>query len=197
MKLRGKETQYFWDIVAMCDDKTIMGHHFHKSSDEDLVALYKQEYLNSVEEKEDQATINSHIEFSDNFEYLIKRRFMRCMWKSYPEYQFYFQDWTDEEIVALNNFMKPYTVPAGFGYLVLSDWIGDIRAGDKQKKFWEYLKKEYNLKRFVSVSQVIKTKQFTPYETYMKRNEQVVRLEDIGLFFLLKKEKEFKLFYYD
>ena len=197
LKLRGKETQYFWDIVAMCDDKTIMGHHFHKSSDEDLVALYKQEYLNSVEEKEDQATINSHIEFSDNFEYLIKRRFMRCMWKSYPEYQFYFQDWTDEEIVALNNFMKPYTVPAGFGYLVLSDWIGDIRAGDKQKKFWEYLKKEYNLKRFVSVSQVIKTKQFTPYETYMKRNEQVVRLEDIGLFSSLKKEEEFKFFYYD
>lgn len=197
LKLRGKETQYFWDIVAMCDDKTIMGHHFHKSSDEDLVALYKQEYLNSVEEKEDQATINSHIEFSDNFEYLIKRRFMRCMWKSYPEYQFYFQDWTDEEIVALNNFLKPYTVPAGFGYLVLSDWIGDIRAGDKQKKFWEYLKKEYNLKRFVSVSQVIKTKQFTPYETYMKRNEQVVRLEDIGLFSSLKKEEEFKFFYYD
>lgn len=197
LKLRGKETQYFWDIVAMCEDKKIMNQYFHKSSDEDLVALYKQEYLSHVEEGADTAVKNSHIEFSENFEYLIKRNFMRCMWKSYPEYQFYFQDWTEEEIDALNVFLKPHTVPAGFGYLVLSDTVGENRAGDKQKKFWEYLKKEYNLKRFVSVNQVIKTKQFTPYETYMKRNEQVVRLEDIGLFSSLKKEEEFRFFYYD
>lgn len=197
LKLRGRETQYFWDIVAMCEDKKIMNQYFHKSSDEDLVALYKQEYLSKPEEDADTAVKNSHIEFSDNFEYLIKRNFMRCMWKSYPEYQFYFQDWTEEEIDSLNVFLKPHTVPAGFGYLVLSDTVGENRAGDKQKKFWEYLKKEYNLKRFVSVNQVIKTKQFTPYETYMKRNEQVVRLEDIGLFSSLKKEEEFRFFYYD
>lgn len=122
---------------------------------------------------------------------------MRCMWKSYPEYQFYFRDWTDEEIDALNAFLEPHTVPAGFRYLVLSDTIGDNRAGDWQKKFWEYLKTEYNLKRFVSVNQVIKTKQFTPYETYMKRGKQVVRLEDIGLISSVKKEEEFRFFYYD
>lgn len=197
LKFRGKETQYFWDIVAMCEHKSIMNHHFHKSSDEDLVALYKQEYLSTVEEDADIAVKNAHIEFSENFEYLIKRNFMRCMWKSYPEYQFYFQDWTDEEIAALNIFLKPHTVPAGFGYLVLSDVIGENRAGDKQKKFWSYLKEEYNLKRFVSVNQVIKTKQFTPYETYMKRYNQVVRLEDIRLFSSLKKEEEFRYFYYD
>ena len=197
LKLRGKETQYFWDIVAMCEHKTIMNQHFHKSSDEDLVALYKQEYLDPVEEDADIAVVNSHIEFAENFEYLIKRNFMRCMWKSYPEYQFYFQDWTDEEIAALDIFLKPHTVPSGFGYLVLSDTIGENRAGDKQKKFWKYLKEEYNLKRFVSVNQVIKTKQFTPYETYMERNKQVVRLEDIGLFSSLKKEEEFRFFYYD
>lgn len=197
LKLRGKETQYFWDIVAMCEDKKIMDQYFHKSSDEDLVALYKQEYLSHVGEGADTTVKNAHIEFSENFEYLIKRNFMRCMWKSYPEYQFYFQDWTDEEIDALNVFLKPHTVPAGFGYLVLSDTIGENRAGDKQKKFWEYLKTKYDLKRFVSVNQVIKTKQFTPYETYMKRNEQVVRLEDIGLFSSLKKEEEFRFFYYD
>lgn len=197
LKLRGKETQYFWDIVAMCEHKTIMNQHFHKSSDEDLVALYKQEYLSPVEEDADIAVVNSHVEFSENYEYLIKRNFMRCMWKSYPEYQFYFQDWTDEEIAALNIFLEPHTVPAGFGYLVLSDMIGENRAGDRQKKFWTYLKEEYNLKRFVSVNQVIKTKQFTPYETYMKRNKQVVRLEDIGLFSSLQKEEEFRFFYYD
>lgn len=197
LKLRGKETQYFWDIVAMCEHKTIMNQYFHKSSDEDLVALYKQEYLRPVEENADIAVVNSHVEFSENFEYLIKRNFMRCMWKSYPEYQFYFQDWTDGEITALNNFLKPHTVPIGFEYLVLSDMIGENRAGEKQKKFWKYLKEEYNLKRFVSVNQVIKTKQFTPYETYMKRNKQVVRLEDIGLFFSLKKEEEFRFFYYE
>lgn len=197
LKLRGRETQYFWDIMAMCEQKTILDHHFSKSSDEDLVALYKQEYLSPVPEDAQEAVVNSHIEFSENFEYLIKRNYMRCMWKSYPEYQFYFQDWTDEEIAALNTFLKPHTVPAGFGYLVLSDTIGENRAGDRQKAFWAYLKKEYNLKRFVSVNQIIKTKQFTPYETYMKRGEQVVRLEDIGLFSSMKKEEEFRFFYYD
>lgn len=197
LKLRGRETQYFWDIVAMCEHKTILDYQFSKTSDEDLVSLYKQEYLSPVGEGAEQAELNSHIEFSENFEYLIKRNFMKCMWKSYPEYQYYFKDWTDEELAALDVFLRPHTVPSGCGYLVLSDTIGEFRAGDNQKKFWEYLKKEYNLKRFVSVNQIIKTKQFTPYETYMKRGKQVVRLEDIGLFTSLKKEEKFRFFYYD
>lgn len=197
MRLRGRETQYFWDIVAMCEHKTIMKQNFFKSCDEDLVALYKQEFLKNVDDETDVLSRNAHVEFSENFEYLLKRNFMRCMWKSYPEYQFYFQDWTDTEKAALREFLKPHTVPAGFEYLVLSDTIGESRVGKQQKRFWEYLKEEYKLKRFVSVNQVIKTKQFVPYETYMKRGEQVVRLEDIKLFNSVKKDEEFCFFYYE
>ncbi len=197
LKLRGKEIQYFWDIVAMCEEKTIMGRHFSKSSDEDLAAAYKQEYLEPLEENEGTVATNSRKEFSDNYEYLVKRNYMRCMWKSYPEYQFYFQDWTNEELAELDEILKPHSVPVGFGYLVLSDTIGENRAGNLQREFWEYLKKEYSLKRFVSVNQVIKTKQFAPYETYIKRGCQVVRLEDIGLFSSIKKDENFRFFYYD
>lgn len=197
MRQRGRETQYFWDIVAMCERKTIMNQHFYQSCDEDLIALYKQEFLRELEDKVDTATRNAHVEFSENFEYLLKRNFMRCMWKSYPEYQFYFQDWTDTEKAALKEFLMPRTVPMGFEYLVLSDTIGENRAGAQQKRFWEYLKNEYHLKRFVSVDQVIKTKQFVPYETYMKRGKQVVRLEDIKLFNSTKKDEKFCFFYYE
>ena len=175
LRLRGREAQYFWDIVAMCESKSIMGQNFYKSTDEDLMALYKQEYLTAVESDVPIEEKNSHTEFSENFEYLTKRNYMRCMWKSYPEYQFYIRDWTNEEIRVLDDLLKPHTVPKGYGYLVLSDTIGENRASDLQKKFWEYLKKEYRLKRFVSVNQSIKTKQFTSYETYMKRDKQVIR----------------------
>ena len=196
IRLRGREVQYFWDIVAMCESKTIMDHHFYRSSDEDLIALYKQEFL-SLTDQECLIKTNDYQEFTDCFEYLTKRNFMKCMWKSYPEYEFYFQDWPKEERNALNNFLKPHSVPEGFEYLVLSDMIGDNRASIQQKEFWKYLKEEFSLKRFVSVNQMIKTKQFVPYETYMKRGSQVVRLEDIGLFSNVKKDEKFCFFYYE
>lgn len=203
-RLRGREIQYIWDVLAMCgNEMEFQGHRFSKSDDEDLVAVYKQVYLDYVFNKDNKDKYknlqmrNMYQEFCDVFEYLLKRKYMRSFWKSYPEYQFYFQDWTKGELDELMKFLEPVSVPIDAGYLVMSDTVGIDRASVNQKIFWCYLKEEFNLKRFVSVKQVIKTKQFLPHETYMKRGSRVVRLEDIGLYNQAQKEVSFLYFYYE
>ena len=85
-----------------------MGQNFYKSTDEDLMALYKQEYLTAVESDVPIEEKNSHTEFSENFEYLTKRNFWeennpissnlitclsRFMYVSYGVNCFVFMDW--------------------------------------------------------------------------------------------------------
>ena len=188
------EMQIFSDILAMYEVYTIDGMAFYKTSDRDLFAAYKNLYMkikdNSMEDGE------RYAEFQECYEELSERRYLKCLWKSQPEFEYYFSDWTKEELNLLKEMLSPAEVPKGYNYIVLSDNVDFSKMSNFKKEFWNHLKTEFKFERFVCVPQQIWTKRFVDRDTYMKRGYRVLRLKDIKLFNDDSQELDFFYFYY-
>lgn len=188
------EMQIISDILAMYDKPyKLDGMKFYKTSDRDLLAAYKNLYL--------ELSMNSsrygdeYKEFEENYKQLVERQYLKCMWKSQPEFAYYFSDWSEKELELLCKRLKPMVNPKSENqYLVLSDYVSELT--EFSRVFWEYLKTEHNLSRFVFVPQQIRIKKFVDYEMYMKRGNCILRLKDVGLFHYEKAEWNFFYFYY-
>ncbi|MCM1237644.1 MAG: HD domain-containing protein, partial [Ruminococcus flavefaciens] len=191
------EMQLFSRIMSMQEPQKIQDHVFYRTDDQDLLAAYKQLYqklLKSDERKK-------HQEFMISYHQMITRKSMRCLWKTYPEYNFYFSDWTSAEIKNLKKLLQRTSTPWGYpqgqkqaNYSVLSDYVS---LPNDTEALWNKLKKHFGLTRLVYVEQDIRTKSFKRYETYLKNQDRVVRLEDIRLYTEEKGDKEFFYIYYE
>ncbi|MDD6628203.1 MAG: HD domain-containing protein [Lachnospiraceae bacterium] len=186
------EMQVFSDILAMYTVYDVDGMAFYKTSDRDLLAAYKNLYTKIINSPDKDR--KEHKEFLESYEELVERRYLKCMWKSQPEFEYYFSNWTEQEKCLLRRQLQPSKAPKKFKYLVLSDNISDM--SDFEKKFWEYLKEKFYFKRFVCVPQQIRTKRFVDYEMYMKRGNRVLRLKDVKLFNDDQGNFDFFYFYY-
>lgn len=97
------EMQVFSDILAMYDVCMVDGMAFYKTSDRDLLAAYKNLYTRIIK---GQVSDNwKYNEFRESYEELVQRRYMKCLWKSQPEFVYYFSDWT-KEFIGQNTYMK-------------------------------------------------------------------------------------------
>lgn len=188
------EMQVFSDILAMYDVCVVAGMAFYKTSDRDLLAAYKNLYTKIIKGKVNDAW--KYNEFRESYEELIQRRYLKCLWKSQPEFDYYFSDWTKEEIKKVRNLLHPSAAPKGCNYMVLSDNIDFSKLSDFEIEFWKELKSKYHIDRFVCVPQKIWTKEFVDQNTYMKRGNRVLRIKDIKLFNDDRQEHEFFYFYY-
>lgn len=197
------EMQIFSDVLAMYKVYVFDGMRFYKTSDRDLLAAYKNLYMKIKQEER----YGEYNEFKEAYEELTERKYLKCLWKSQPEFEYYFSDWTPEERMALCEWLNPWVSPSihplkspsktaiGFKYKVLSDNIK--RMSVTEKKLWRFLKEKYKIKRFVYVPQQIRTKKFVDYEMYMKRGYRVLRLKDIKLFNDDQQNLDFFYFYYE
>lgn len=186
--------QEFSNILAMYDVHYVDGVPFYKTSDRDLLAAYKNLYMRITKGKELKGKIYN--EFAACYEELIQRRYLKCLWKSQPEFAYYFSDWTKDEIAGLRKALDSSMLPSSYQYLILSDNIDKTILTKFQKEFWVYLKKNYKVQRFVYVPQQIRTKKFVDYEMYMKRGKKVLRAKDIKLFNDDRQDLDFFYFYY-
>lgn len=194
-----QEMRNFYGILSMDTPYEVGGQIFYRTDDNDLVTAYKQLYHKLI--CADSETQNRYQEFMISYQQLITRDCMKCLWKTYPEYNYYFSEWTADEIKELKGMLhRPYTPwresqgEKQLGYSILSDYV---TLGKDAKLIWDELKQKYQMKRLVYVEQQIKTKVFKPYETYMKDHQRVVRLEDIKLYPNQENSAEFFFFYYE
>lgn len=192
------EMQIFSDILAMYEVYTVDGMAFYKTSDRDLLAAYKNLYaqINDKRKQKKDTECERYSEFRECYEELSQRRYLKCLWKSQPEFEYYFSDWTEDEIGRIKELLSPAEAPKGYNYMVLSDNIDGSKMSGFEKEFWEYLKEEFKFERFVCVPQQIWTKKFVDRDTYMKRGYRVLRLKDIKLFNDDTQELDFFYFYY-
>ena len=184
INLGALEIQCFAKIMTMFTPNNIGEEYFFRTDDQDLLAKYKNLYHMLL--KTDKKVQERYQEFIISYRHLITRTSMKCLWKSYPEYNFYFSDWTKDEIKELRHLLHRASTPWGENsgekqknYAILSDYV---QLSDQAEKLWIKLKEDYGLTRVVYVEQDIRTKAFVRYETYLKNNERVVRLEDIRLY---------------
>ena len=176
------EIQCFAHIMSMFGTVNIQGRYFCRTDDQDLLAEYKKVYQQLLKG----AGKDKYEEFRITYRHMVTRTSMSCLWKSYPEFDFYFSDWTKEELKKLERLFRRTSTPWGntsgekqLNYAVLSDYVG---LSEDAEDLWNTLKTMYGLTRLVYVEQSIKTKSFVPYETYLSNRERVVRLEDIRLY---------------
>lgn len=199
------EMQLFFDIVAMLNNFSIQGFYYSKTDDSDLFTSYKQLYMKLMHSKDRKR----HEEFMVSYKQYSTRDYMKCMWKTYPDYLYYFKAWTPREIDNLKKLFNRTDAPwiratdkrdkqdeeiITPKYYVLSDFV---LIKDELKEFWSYLKKELKVKRLVYVEQKIKTKEFIKNETYIRNHNRIMRIEDIGLYSDQNKHAEFFYFYYE
>lgn len=191
------EIQCFASIMAMYEPVDIQGHYFYRTDDQDLLGEYKRLYQCLSASIED----DKYIEFKIAYRHMITRTSMSCLWKSYPEFNFYFSNWTKEELRELELLFRRTSTPWGnasgekqLNYAILSDYVG---LSENAEKLWRTLKEVYGLIRLVYVEQRIKTKSFTPYETYLSNHERVVRMEDIRLYPNHQSNVEFFYIFYE
>lgn len=176
------EMQCFTHIMSMYEPIIIQGRCFYRTDDQDLLAEYKKLYQQLSAE----AGKDKYDEFRIAYRHMITRTSMSCLWKSYPEFNFYFSDWTKEELKELELLFRRTSTPWGnasgekqLNYAILSDYVS---LSENAESLWNTLKEVYGLTRLVYVEQRIKTKSFAPHETYLSNRERVVRMEDIRLY---------------
>lgn len=186
------EMQVFSDILAMYAVYDVDGMIFYKASDRDLLAAYKNLYVKIKSHPDNYG--REYDEFCESYEELTERKYLKCLWKSQPEFEYYFSDWTKKERELLRAHLKSHIATPNFDYMVLSDNI--THKSEFREKLWNYLKEEFCFERFVCVSQQIRTKKFVDYEMYMKRGDRVLRLKDVKLFNDDSQDLDFFYFYY-
>lgn len=190
-------------IFAMYEKERLGSDWYHRSSDGDLLVQYKKAYLD-IEDNHP----GSFPEFIDTMKQLKERNYLQCLCKSYAEYQFYFRSWIEEEKALLSKFFRDYQCPfqenVDFQYCVLSDHVfqriegplGEIQG--LQKSFWEFIKNDFGITRFVYVRQLIRTKELNKQDTYIIFNNMTLRLSDIDLHRRVPAAQEvFCYFYYE
>lgn len=196
-RLGALEIQYFSDIMAMFEPGDIQGHYFYRTDDQDLLAEYKKLYRQlSAGSNRDK-----YMEFQISYRHMITRTSMPCLWKSYPEFNFYFSDWTAAELKEVERLFRRTSTPWGnasgekqLNYAILSDYV---RLSENAESLWAELKNQYGLTRLVYVEQRIKTKSLARHETYLSNRERVVRMEDIRLYPDHQSNVEFFYIFYE
>lgn len=198
-RLGALEIQYFAEIMTMTRPVCIQDRCFFRTSDQDLLAAYKQLYYKLLGSSPDMR--EKYHEFMVSYRQLVTRTSMQCLWKTYPEYVFYFSDWTKKEKDKLKELLRRVSTPwieskgeKQKNYSILSDYV---HLSPKTEELWKILKNKYHLERLVYVEQDIRLKSFVPYETYMKNHERVVRLEDIRLYPDDKNNEEFFYIFFE
>lgn len=191
------EIQCFAHIMSMFEPVNIQGHFFYRTDDQDLLAEYKKLYQQlSADSNQDK-----YKEFKIAYRHMITRTSMPCLWKSYPEFNFYFSDWTTAELKELERLFRRTSTPWGnvsgekqLNYAILSDYVG---LSENAESLWRALKQRYGLTRLVYVEQRIKTKSLARHETYLSNRERVVRMEDIRLYPDHQSNVEFFYIFYE
>ncbi|GHV71974.1 hypothetical protein AGMMS49928_26590 [Spirochaetia bacterium] len=203
-----KVLQYMVDAIGVPERKTICGRAYDYSSDSDLYALYKEKKdeldvkaENFKRKKEGGFEINdedeptSHEkEFRCIAEESFSRQFAHSMWKTYAEYTHHFRGWTDEERNKLPEFFSDPESLIAKSYFVLSS--NETITDSRKNEFFDYLREEYKIERFIYVKQIIKTKIPDNYHTYFNFNRSVLRMADIDIFKGNETVKSFCYFYY-
>lgn len=196
-----EEIQYMIDIVSVPGKHQIGTMFYNMSSDEDLLAGFKQLRL-QIEEKEPQRSVEH--EFLEISRQYFARDFCNSMWKTYAQFKHMFRNWTLQEINYLNNsfFIKKdnlsvLTEDGRLNFFSLSENTNRdyLKSNHQLNIFYEFLK-DHKIKRFTWVKQEIKTKQLNPHKTFIKYGESVLRLNDIELIESGLHNKEFFYFYY-
>lgn len=197
--IAAQEIQYFAKIMTMLQPNEFQGKLFYMADDQVLLSEYKQLYYKLIQESPE--IRKRYQEFMISFKQYASRESMKCMWKTYPEYNFYFSDWTPEEIDDFKHLLHRTSTPWGrntgekqMNYSILSD---NVTLSTLAADFWAKLKAEFHITRLVYVEQDIRVKSFVKYETYIKNHDRVVRLEDIKLYPNRGSNADFFYIYYE
>jgi HD superfamily phosphohydrolase len=203
--------QYMVDVIGVPSKKTIDDKIYYYTSDSDLYALYKEKNMKLTAKSKNNgegSLTPREKEFCCIANESFSRQFAHGMWKTYAEYTHLFRVWTEKERNELLHFFHPTSTPPSIptsyrpgedsfasDYFVLSENNMENIRGEREV-FFDTLKTEFQIDRFIYVPQIIKTKSPDIYHTYFNFNRDVLRLADIDLFKTDETEKKFCYFYY-
>lgn len=208
------------DILGMPTPKTVNGEHFFRSSDASLRSMYHR-WAENISEPERTA----YSELLDVIEQYESRHYLRPMWKSHAEFNFYVQGWKGDwflplpipqsaegadskksdddenwsliETLFCQNRISP--TPSRKSANVLYTYFSDNtvhRYNDKLRSFWDACKKKFNLDTLVYVPQQIRHKELDCSKTYVVWKNRIVTLQDIGFQINQNSGRNYFYFYY-
>jgi HD superfamily phosphohydrolase len=166
----------------LCEAMSKKGFVFNRTCDDDLIALFKRIYIENARRQDMKSD-----KLDSDFKEFFSRRHKKPLWKSFVEYDNFLK--ICEEDTELNN-----TIPRFCDEVVRKADTRDnnyvILTCEQQEVF-----EKYGLTDVVIVKSSVKTKELNPNETFIKFQDQILRLYDIFAK-ESRKEKISKEFYY-
>lgn len=208
------------DILGMPTPKKVNGEHFFRSSDASLRSMYHRWAENASKAKK-----AAYPELLDMIEQYESRCYLRPMWKSHAEFNFYVQGWKEDwffplpsllskagegpseaddgenwnliEALFCRNSISP--TPIRKSSNVLYTYISDSTINRYNKNindFWKACKETFQLTTLVYVPQQIRHKELDCSKTYVVWKNRIVTLQDIGFQFNQNNGRNYFYFYY-
>lgn len=208
------------DLLGMPTPKKVNGEHFFRSSDASLRSMYHRWAENASK-----AEKAAYPELLDMIEQYESRCYLRPMWKSHAEFNFYVQGWKEDwfsplpsprskasegpkevedgehwnliEALFCRNSISP--TPIRKSSNVLYTYISDStihRYNKDINDFWKVCKETFRLTTLVYVPQQIRHKELDCGKTYVVWKNRIVTLQDIGFRFNQNNGRNYFYFYY-
>ncbi|MBU7005893.1 hypothetical protein [Phosphitispora fastidiosa] len=164
------------NMLSMLEPIEYNGHIFFRTTDYDIIALFKECYLNAD-------SCPNSFQLKKIYKEFFTRNYKKSVWKSYAEYNLFFRDWTVGEKEALLAVLKDNMELKGntnFGYFV-NDWPEEF--------------KKYGMDDVVWVSAEVKMKDFDIDNTFILLKDKPMRLKDVSTDQDLNYSETIPLFY--
>lgn len=205
-RIKYRDMALIQDLLAFNDRQEIDNRIFYRSTDMDLLSSYKTLYQQFSVQRDDPYFDNGNQEFYEVLEEYFSRNYPHCAWKTFAEFQYYFREWTQEEIACLHNVLRTFSIPNV--NLWNSTAQGDLRTdicimksnhpSSTNKLFdeiWNLLQ-EFEIYRAIWINKVVLEKSLPLDTTFIKMNDTVLRLKDVNLFDKASVKKVFFFLFY-
>ena len=205
-RIKYRDMALIQDLLAFDNPQKINHHIFYRSTDMDLLSSYKTLYQHfSVQENQGRLEKGNR-EFYEVLEEYFSRNYPHCAWKTFAEFQYYFREWTQEEITCLRNILRTFSIPNvnSWNSTVQGDSRTDIcvmrenrpdSTNELINKIWDLLH-EFSIYRGIWINKTVLEKSLPLDTTFIKMNDSVLRLKDVSLFDKASMKKAFFFLFY-
>lgn len=172
----------------------------------DLLSAYKTLYQQFSIQENHGCFDKSDYEFYEVLEEYFSRNYPHCAWKTFAEFQYYFREWTQEEIACLRNILRTFSIPNvnSWNSAIQGDSRTDIcvmrgsrpnSTNDFFSGIWNLLHK-FNIYCGIWINKTVLEKSLPLDTTFIKMNDSVLRLKDVSLFDNESMKKSFFFLFY-
>ena len=205
-RIKYRDMALIQDLLAFDSPQKINHRIFYRSTDMDLLSAYKTLYQQFSIQENHGCFDKSDYEFYEVLEEYFSRNYPHCAWKTFAEFQYYFREWTQEEIACLRNILRTFSIPNvnSWNSAIQGDSRTDIcvmrgsrpnSTNDFFSGIWNLLHK-FNIYCGIWINKTVLEKSLPLDTTFIKMNDSVLRLKDVSLFDNESMKKSFFFLFY-